>query len=535
MTRHQLAPAHPPRSESTLRRRVAHSPFGATFSALALCVTLTTCGNGIQEATRNTAPPKTEVGAPNTTTETTETTDPSPTTEPAPDPTTSTETDPTRTTETPTTGGATNTEGVLGVGDPYYPGLGNPGYDVSQYDLDLRVDDDLTGVSATTSIEAEATQDLDTVHLDFVGLEIDSISVDGKPAEYERNDPDLILTPTSAIKEGSSFTIEVAYHGKPSAVDDPILFGIGWIPFDGGLYVAAEPNAASTWFPCNDHPSDKALYDFHINVPREVEAIANGQKGEVTPDGERTTWEWSTTEPMATYLATIVVGQFTIIEQTGPNGLPITHAIADTEAEAGAQHLQDTARMIDYFDEFFGEYPLGSYGLIVLPNPLGFALETQNRSLFGSDLYQDAAIRAHELAHQWFGDSVSPANWDDVWLNEGFATYAEWMWDEASGNGTVGERVAGLGGGGSLDIPPADPGVDELFGQSVYVRGGAALHGIRTQVGDEKFFDIVRSWATEKRHGNGSTEEFIDLVESKTGTDWTKYFDDWLYQPSYPG
>jgi aminopeptidase N len=367
------------------------------------------------------------------------------------------------------------------------------------------------------------------------GLEIESVEIDGVPVEYERVEPDLILTPETPIAPKATFEIEIHYRGVPKPAMDPLFGGVGWLQFDGGTYVASEPNGASSWFPCNDHPSDKALFSFKIDVPRETEAIANGQRISVTPDGERTAWVWETTEPMATYLATVVVGEFTIIEATGPDGLPIVHAIADSESAVGAGHVQDTARMIDFFDDYFGSYPLGSYGLIVLPTPLGFALETQTRSLFGSDLYQDAPIRAHELAHQWFGDSLTPQQWDDIWLNEGFATYAEWMWVEAAGGQSVESRASSYSANPGLDTPPGDPGVDELFGQSVYDRGALTLHGIRTKVGDDKFFDILRTWASENRDGNVSTDEFIDLVESKTGTDWVDYFDTWLYQPQFPG
>ncbi len=501
----------------------------AGLGAIALLVSAAACSSGVDTAAQQA---RTIEQVTTTSADTTTSTEVAPTTTDVPA-TTETTTSPTDSTET--TGTTTPKPGEdLGVGDPYYPFLGNPGYDVSSYDLRLRIGDDFASLSGTARITATATAKLDAIHLDLQGMNVSKVTVDDGPAGTTRSAIDLVVTPETPIAQGEEFVVAVDYDGTPIPADDPILDGIGWIPFDGGLYVAAEPNAASTWFPCNDHPSDKARFRFDIDVPRDVEAIANGTKVEVVPDGERTRWVWDAADPMATYLATLVVGQFTLIEQTGPNGLPILHAAADSISEEVATETQDTARMIDYFDDFFGPYPFATYGLIALPVPIGFALETQTRSLFGSDLFSLSSIRAHELAHQWFGDSVSPRDWTDIWLNEGFATYAEWMWDEANGGPSIESRVQALGPSPGLDVPPAEPGVDELFGRSVYERGAATLHEIRRTVGDTVFFSIVKKWTTDNADRNGSTEQFIALVETTTGTVWKDFFDKWLFAPTYP-
>ncbi|MCB1028874.1 MAG: M1 family metallopeptidase, partial [Microthrixaceae bacterium] len=314
------------------------------------------------------------------------------------------------------------------------------------------------------------------------------------------------------------------------------LGGLGWIGNPGtGSYVASEPDGASNWFPANDHPGDKATFSFGITTPEGVEAVANGTRtGMETKDG-RTTWSWSARDPMATYLATVAIGQYTFFEGEAPGGLPLLSAVADEVVEragraAVERALGELPQMVTVLSQRFGPYPFEIYGVIVVAEPLGFALETQTRSIFGDDLWAVPVIQAHELAHQWYGDSVGLEQWEDIWLNEGFATMGEWLWAE----GTGGRGGPPLSGGSAYD-PPLDPGPDDLFSTSVYQRGGLTLKALREEVGDEQFFEILSTWAADHRLGTATTDEFLELVEQVGGADAAELVRSWLTDPEPPG
>ena len=177
--------------------------------------------------------------------------------------------------------------------------------------------------------------------------------------------------------------------------------------------------------------------------------------------------------------------------------------------------------MITLLDDIYGPYPFEAYGVLVVDEALGFALETQTLTIIGSDIAAEPGradqILLHELAHQWVGDAVSPATWKDIWLNEGFATYAEWLWLERTGRRSAADSARQYEGAPELDPPPGDPGPDELFSGPVYIRGGMTLQALREQVGDDDFFEILRTWVDEHRDSTASTEDFIALAEEISG------------------
>jgi aminopeptidase N len=424
---------------------------------------------------------------------------------------------------------------ALGIGDDYFPDTGNPGYDVASYDLTLDVDDDLVSFEAVAKIALTTTDELDELRLDLSGLTVSKTTIDGTEVPNHRAGLDLVLTPKQPLPAKASVAVTVDYGGTPEPRGSEVLGGLGWLGTPGeGSYVVSEPDGASNWFPSNDHPSDKATFGFQITVPEGVEAVANGTRtGETTKDG-RTTWSWSVRDPMATYLATVAIGQYTFFEGTAPDGLPLLSAVADEVVKQEGKPAIDAVlgqlpQMLTVLSQRFGPYPFETYGIIVVGKPLGFALETQTRSIFGSDMWAEPIYQAHELAHQWYGDSVSLELWEDIWLNEGFATMGEWLWAEATG----GSGGPPLSAGSSL-APPLDPGPDAMFDTSVYVRGGLTLKALRQKVGDTKFFTIMSSWAADHRLANANTDDFSQLVDQVGGSDARALVSAWLSDPKPP-
>jgi aminopeptidase N len=341
--------------------------------------------------------------------------------------------------------------------------------------------------------------------------------------------------------------VEVSYGGVPEPITSRALGSNGFQHTGDGAFAIGQPQSASTWFPVNDHPLDKATYTIEVTAPAGLAALSNGvPAGQTTSEGT-TTWRWEERTPMASYLSMVVIGDYRV-SATSHDGKPLVTAVhADLPTTVDAQ-LERTGEIADVLAEWFGPYPLESYGGIALgEQDVGFALETQSRPLYGPVFFSagdDASwVIAHELAHQWFGNSVSVRYWREMWLNEGFATYAEWLWSQELGDDTAQEifdlHWTGPAAEDGFWSPPAgDPGASDLFSHAVYERGAMVLHALRVTVGDDAFFQILRTWAEEKRNGNATTEEFRALSERISGQQLGELFDDWVYgtdRPSYPG
>lgn len=450
------------------------------------------------------------------------------------------------------------------AGDLYTPGDGNGGYDVQHYGLKLAINpaDQVKALDGTAEITALATRNLSRFDLDLTGLNVASVTVDGAAAKYERQSSELIVTPAKPVAKDARFTVTVAYSGTPQPVNDPLLGKYGWIRTSDGVFVACQPSGAHTWFPANDHPSDKATFDFEVTAPKGLTVIANGEPvgglpGSSAPGGtappvatesptiasaslrrETTTSHWQVKDPMATYLATIDIGNFQVKTGNTPAGVPIIVAVDPSIGTADVNDVYaKTAEITDAWTKLFGPYPFGSTGAIVDNADVGFALETQTRPVFGGFGAQPE-ILAHELAHEWFGDSVSVTKWQDIWLNEGFATYAEWTWGERSGGPSVQKRYDDryrLVNDPRWQTPPGDPGRKDMFDQfAVYDRAAMTLHALRKRVGDDKFWAILRTWAKEHRHANGTTPQFISTAERVSGMKLDALFQAWLYGKTRP-
>ncbi|MGV9215739.1 M1 family metallopeptidase [Micromonospora sp. RB23] len=433
------------------------------------------------------------------------------------------------------------TAGAAGAGDAYFPSYGNGGYDVGKYTVKVRYDPAKDRLTGTTTVQATATADLSTFNLDLAGLTVKTVTVDATPATHTRNKNELVIKPAAGLITGNGFVVEIAYEGVPKPLKNELLGEGGFLHTADGAIALGQPESASTWFPVNDHPSDKAAYDFEITVPKGLTAVSNGVPGGSTTTDGWTTWKWSEKSPMASYLSNVVIGKFRIT--TGQHkGKPVYSAVTTKVAKGASDaSIAQTVKVADYLETVFGPYPFDAYGgVVVSDSRIGYALETQSRPVYSAGFFrrgENTEVVAHELAHQWFGDSVALAKWEDIWLNEGFATYAEWLWAEHTKEYTAKQafdiryqRVPAT----VWKTPPGKPGVKDLFSESVYQRGGMTLHALRVAVGDKAFFEIVKTWAAEKRNGTASTAEFVALAERISGKQLDALFDAWLYGTKKP-
>lgn len=431
--------------------------------------------------------------------------------------------------------------GSDGVGDPYFPQLGNGGFDVRHYGLDLAYNPDTDRLDGRTTITARATQNLSSFNLDLQKLKVTSIEVNGRRAKFTRDGDEIRISPRDHLRKHRTFTVRVTYGGVPEPLSGPIVFGsdYGWMKTTDGVFVACEPNASSTWFPSSDHPSDKAAFDIRIKAPKGLTGVSNGRLVDTYDKGGQTVAHWRESKPMATYLATATIGKFDVKTGRTPGGTPIYVAIDPVlENSNNVDVYGVTAEVTDYWSKVFGPYPFEETGAIVDDMPqAGFSLETQTKPVY-SAIRSESTI-AHELAHQWFGDSVTPEKWSDIWLNEGFATYSQWLWSEHKG--TQSARDAFLAGYNSrpADSPfwqtvVGDPQRDTMFASAVYQRGAMTLQVLRERIGDKAFFKLLPAWAERHRYGNANTADFIRLAEKISGKQLDGLFRTWLSTKGKP-
>ncbi|MBO2464088.1 M1 family metallopeptidase [Actinomadura violacea] len=455
------------------------------------------------------------------------------------------------------------TPGSQGVGDAYFPLEGNGGYDARNYSLDLTYDPQYDQLDGVVTMTARATQDLSSFDLDLSGMDVQRVKVDKHKADYKRRGQELVITPRKGLRKGKTFTAVITYGGVPQTiVGSPIVFGspYGFLHTPDGAFVGDEPNGASTWFPVNDHPSDKATYDFKITVPKGLTVVANG-----LPDGQRnenatfsrrsaataaSTFKWRERYPMASYLATIDIGKWDVKQGRSPGGVnnytAVDPVLLKDQPDAVNFFFDTTSEATDLWSKLFGKYAFETTGAIADDarfngQPLGFSLETQSKPVYSA--VRDTETIAHELAHQWFGDAVSPERWKDVWLNESFATFAEWYWAEKQGGRTVHDTARAYynarpfpdrAGHPYWSVVTADPQRDTMFNDRVYSGGGMALEFLREKIGDDAFFTTLRTWYAQHKYGNGNTAQFTALAQKVSGQDLTQFFKDWLYSPIKP-
>ncbi|GAA0571890.1 M1 family metallopeptidase [Actinomadura livida] len=439
------------------------------------------------------------------------------------------------------------TPGAPGAGDPYFPDMGNGGYDVAHYDVGLKYDPATKGIRAVTKIKARATQNLSRFNLDFLGpLTISSLKVDGHKASFKRTGAqELVITPRKGLRKHRHFTVTVAYSGVPQPINDATLGTSGWIPTADGAVMVNQPFGAATVYPVNDHPTDKATYTFTLTAPKGHTTLSNGDLRGTSTKGGWTTTRWVMRHPMASELSMLAIGKYDVITGRTGDGVPnltaTDRAQGVTPEDAQKFHRQ-TAEIQDFQASLYGRYPFTSTGGIVVKGGFGYALETQGRPVYDLGRRPGAipsgSLVAHELGHQWFGDSVTPERWADIWMNEGFATYSEWLYAEKFEGTPVQESFDAVyatpADDGLWKGVVSDPGRDHIFDGLVYDRGAMAVHVLRQTIGENAFYRLLREWPATYRYGNASTEDLVRFAERLSHKKLDAWADAWLYSEGKP-
>jgi aminopeptidase N len=427
--------------------------------------------------------------------------------------------------------------------DPYTPHSGDRRYGVRHYDLTLDYRVPTNRLVGSAVLHVRMQEAAKHVSLDLVGLKVTKVRVSGdRGATFRQDQRRVKVLFTQDRAAGDEFTITVDYSGAPGP--RRTRWGLlGWEELEDGAIVASQPTGSPTWFPCNDLPSDKATYRLEFTADPEYTVVSGGAATRSMQRG-RVRWTFQQPLPTATYLMTVQIGQYADERVTlgdTPGRLYYPRALA-SRVQAD---FADLGAMMRVFIDAFGPYPQESYKVVVTPDDLEIPLEAQGMAIFGANHIDGAGgcerLIAHELAHQWFGNSVGVSRWQDIWLNEGFACYAEWMWSEASGGPTA--HAMAVSHHARLALLPADlllsdPGATDMFDDRVYKRGALALHALRMIVGSERFFAFAREWTTRFTGLAVTTDDFLGLVDEIVGPDGRALMRTWLDElplPALPG
>ena len=423
--------------------------------------------------------------------------------------------------------------------DSYLPKHGNGGYRVRHYDLEIDYRIASNRLDGRAILTAVADHALSRLSLDLVGPRANAVLVNGKAARLEQVAGKVRIQPTTPIAADAEFTVEVRYGGRLRPISSP-WGDIGWDELTDGVIVASQPIGSPSWFPCNDHPADKASYRLALTMAPAYTVVATGNLISKARRAGGTQWVFERPEPTSTYLMSVQIGRYAGVDIAGTSVQQRAAIPARLRPKFDADFGRHNSIM-ETLQQFFGPYPFGEYVIVVTDDNLDDPIEAQGMSIFGANhvdgLRTHERLIAHELAHQWFGNSLTVADWRHIWLNEGFATYAEWLWSDVSGDAGV-DELAAQWHRRLLSLPEtlkvADPGVRNMFDERVYKRGGVMLHALRRLIGDVPFFRLLRGWVEVHRHATVTTEGFIATAERFAGRSLQQFFAVWLFQPALP-
>ena len=427
------------------------------------------------------------------------------------------------------------------VEDPYYPDTSNPEVDALHYALTL--DWDGTTLDAATTMTFRAAQPSDRIRLDLSSaLRATEVTLDDEQVIYAQAS-DGIEIETGSLDVNSVHTVHIEYSGTPRSTPAPsgradMAEGLGWnVDADGSVYTYQEPYGAFTWYAVNDHPSDKALYDASITTHDGAMAVFNGELVSEVRNGDQTTSHWRLVEPAASYLITLAVGDYSrTITQTS-SGMDISYWLRPQDADLLPGLRREGNKAFTWLERHVGPYPFSTLGVVVVGGASAMETQTMITMSRGAVERFDAVLQ-HELAHQWYGDSVTPSDWQGLWLNEGWAMYMQQWYERDTGRVVYG---GGLGQWRLLDQqsrnrsgPPGDFDPQKFGDLNVYLGPAMMLEAIRSRIGAGAFAEVVKAWPAEHENATVDRATFTRWLRSETGKNLKPLVDRWLDSPRTP-
>lgn len=435
--------------------------------------------------------------------------------------------------------------------------VGNGGYDVAHYEVRLDADFESKSILGLTTVKAKATQDLESLSLDFMPFPHVIVEVNGEAARFKQENNELQVVPEKPIERGQDFSVDVLYEGAPHEVRESF---IGDLPFgmrfvDGALSTISEPRSTRGWFPCNDHPADKATFDFEIAVPKGYEANAGGLLAEekVIENGAKRQLTFRPRDPMAPYVVPLNAFKsedYDIWSQASGNGVPIENSLPKDSKPIAREVLNKTPQVVDFLESYLGDYPFEVLGNHNFRGLFGGAFEAQTRNVYtqslmeiesvnpgGSMIHPPTEVLAHEITHQWFGDSVSINRWKDIWMKEAFATYFgaayaahEYGVDLDAHMNVRYERARAR----VSDYVPGDLNPQTMYSGDAYNLMAGGVHALRKELGEESFKTVVKTFLNDYAGKSVEITDFVTSCEELTGKNLKPFFNKWVYASRLP-